>query len=111
MCCLEKEGTASFKAEHNAQLTKNTFSFFKFTVEEKHIVFENNEEERKKNTSASLYGGNSKGNNKEDEFKKVFFDKNFFFLLMIKLANSISSFRSWISMLQKDITQRKSNVI
>lgn len=72
-------------------------------MKEKHIAFGNNKGERE-NTSAALRGDNSKGNDKEDEFKKVFCDKGFFFFRLIRLVNSILSFGSWISMLQRDIT-------
>lgn len=74
-------------------------------------MFGNNEEEREKNTSAALCGDNSKGNDKEDEFKKVFCDKKGFFFRLIRLVNSILSFGSWLSALQKDITQTISNAM
>lgn len=71
--------------------------FLKFTVKGRRIIFENNEE-REKNASAAHHL------DKEDEFKQVFFDKRIFFG-PIRLVNSILSFGSWISVLQKDITE------
>lgn len=71
--------------------------FFQFTVKGRRIAFESNEE-REKNASAAHHL------NKEDEFKEVFCDKRIFFFGPIKLVNSILSFGSWISVLQKDIT-------